>query len=181
MGVKFNSTACMTAFREHVIATLLVIQESYKVLAESHMLTPEGREDLTSGEIVVLGDYIMANVIGGADAAMDEWGVGSLMDEANPALSAYKASSLWNPARYDNKIRSRERGPYTNIFGQQQYSESNRGGKDLEEKGGKFAPRPPSHAMQTAARWFVLGEIQGIWLRAMAAFPWGSFIIVTPD
>lgn len=181
MGVKFNSTACMTAFRAHVIATLLTVQESYKVLAESHMITPAGREDLTSEEIAVLGDYIFANVVGGPDAAMDEWGIGSLMDDSNPALAAYKASSLWNPSRHDNTIRSRERGPYTNIYGQQQYSESNVGGIDLEAKGGKFAPRPPSHAMQTAARWFVMGEIQGIWLRAMAAFPWGKFIVVAPD
>lgn len=181
MSVRFDTSACMTAFRAHVIATLLVVQEEYKVLAESHMLTPEGREDLTSEEITVLGDFIMANVSGGAWAAMDEFGKGSEMDPNNPALADYRNSELWNPARFDTTIRSRNRGPYTNIFGERVNSNSNVGGIDLEQKGGKFAPQPPSHAMQTAARWFVIGEVQSIWHRAMAAFPWGNFIVVGPD
>jgi len=181
MSVRFDTSACMVAFRAHVIATLLVVQEEYKALAESHMLTPEGREDLTSEEITVLGDFIMANVSGGADAAMDCFGTGSLMDTSNPALPAYKSSKFWNKYRTGNGIVSRERGSYTNIYGQPAYSNSNVGGIDLEQKGGKFAPRPPSHAMQTAARWFVIGEIQYIWLTAMAAFPWGKYIVVGPD
>jgi hypothetical protein len=181
MGVKFDTAACMTAFRAHVIKTLLVAQEEYKVLAESHMLTPEGREDLTSEEITVLGDFVMANVSGGAWAVMDEMGKGSLMDMENPALDEYRNSDLWNPARYDTTIRSRERGSYVNIFGEMVYSNSNVGGINLEQKGGKFAPQPPSHAMQTAARWMMNGRIQTIWREAMQAFPWGNYIVVTPD
>lgn len=181
MSVRFDSTAAMVAFREHVIATLLMVQQEYLAEAKSHMLTPEGAESLKPEEIALLGDFIVANVSGGAWAAMDEFGRGSLMDNSNPALDAYKASELWNPARYDNTIRSRERGPYTNIFGEQVYSNSNVGGVDLEAKGGKFAPQPPSHAMETAGRWMANGRIQIIWREAMMAFPWGSFIIVTPD
>jgi len=180
MSIRLDYSAWSTAFRAHVIATLLVVQEEYKSLAESHMLG-EGRDDLTSEEITMIGDFYMANVSGGPDAAMDCFGTGSLMDPNNPALDAYKSSDLWNPDRYDNKIRSRSRGPYTNIYGQQAYSGSNVGGIDLEAKGGKFAPRPPSHAMQTAARWMMNGQIQKTWLMAMQSFPWGNFIIATPD
>ena len=185
MSIKFNSAACMTALRAHVIATLLVIQEEYKALAESHMLTPEGQHDLTSEEITILGDFIMANVGGGAWAVMDEWGKGSLMDTSNPALADYKASNMWNPERSDNTIRSRSRAQngmgLTDIFGTPIHSNSNVGGIDLEQKGGKYTPQPPSHAMETAGRWMANGRIQTKWREAMMAFPWGNFIVATPD
>ena len=170
----------MAAFREHVIATLLLIQQEYLAEAKSHMLTPEGAESLKPEEIALLGDFIMANVSGGAWAVMDEMGKGSLMDTENSALDEYRNSALWNPSRYDTTIRSRERGSYVNIFGETVYSNSNVGGIDLEQKGGKFAPQPPSHAMQTAARWMMNGRIQVIWREAMQAFPWGNYIVVTP-
>lgn len=181
MGVKFEGTACMTAFREHIIATLLLIQEEYLAEAKSHMLTPEGAESLKPEEITVLGNFIFANVSGGAWAAMDVFGRGSLMDDSNPALADYRVSEFWNPARYDKKIRSRPRGPYTNIFGETVNSNSNVAGIDIEAKGGKFSPQPPSHALQTAARWMANGRMQKIWQDAIRSFPWGNFIVVTPD
>ncbi len=187
MSVRFDSAACIAAFRSHIIATLLVIQEEYKVLAESHMLTSEGRQDLTSEEIALVGEFIMANVVGGAWAAMDEWGSGSLLDESNPALNDYKNSALWNPLRRDNRIVGRGKGSYTNIFGEQQTSSGNMAGLDLEYLAAQgelqfdIRVQPPSHAMQTAARWMINGRLQTILREAIAAFPWGNFIIAAPD
>ena len=176
----------MAAFRAHVIATLLVVQEEYKVLAKSHMLTPKGCEDLTSEEIAIVGDFIMANVIGGPYAVLDEWGSGSGMDESNPALDEYRNSDRWNPLRTDSRIRGREAGTYTNFFGKQQTSSGRFAGLDLEWLAAKLGfnsinVNPPSHAMQTAARWMMNGRIQSIWREAMMAFPWGNFIVVAPD
>lgn len=146
------------------------------------MLTPEGAESLHADELEVLGNFITAQVVGGAYAAMDNFGRGSLMDENNPALESYKNSGLWNPYRTDdNKIRSRERGSYVNIFGDTVHSKSNVGGIDLEQKGGKFAPQPPSHALETAAKWMRNGRIQMKWQESLRAFPWGRFFIVTKD
>ena len=145
------------------------------------MLTPQGAESLHADEIEVLGNFITAKVVGGAYAAMDEMGKGSLMDETNPALNDYKNSGLWNPARHDNKIRSRNRGSYVNIFGETVESKSNVGGVNLEEKGGKFAPQPPSHALETAARWMKNGRIQAKWQESLRTFPWGRFFVVTKD
>ena len=129
----------------------------------------------------MLGTFITAKVVGGAYAAMDEFGKGSLLDETNPALDNYKNSGLWNPARSDNTIRSRTRGSYVNIFGDTVNSKSNVGGIDLEQKGGKFAPQPPSHAMETAAKWLMVGRLQAKWQESLRAFPWGRFFIVTKD
>ena len=86
------------------------------------MLTPEGKESLHADEIEVLGNFITAQVVGGAYAAMDNFGKGSLMDENNPALESYKNSGLWNPVRHDTTIRGRPKGQYTNIFGETETS-----------------------------------------------------------
>ncbi len=37
MSVTFDTSACMTAFRAHIIAALLLIQEEYLVEAKSHI------------------------------------------------------------------------------------------------------------------------------------------------
>lgn len=183
IGVRFDTAACIAALRLHIIATLTELQTEYLLDAQSHMLTPEGRESLHADEIEVLGNFIAAKVVGGAYAAMDNFGKGSEMDPNNPALDDYKNSGLWNPYRHDNTIRSRERGPYVNIFGETVYSESNIGGINLEEKegDGRFNPQPPSHALETAAKWMRNGRIQAKWQESLRAFPWGRFFVVTKD
>lgn len=158
--------------------------EEYKAYVASEMLTPEGKDDLTTGEIEALGTFLAVNVVGGAWATMDEWGKGSLMDDSNPALAGYKSSGMWNPFRKDdNAIRSRARGSYINIFGETVTSTSNVGGINLEEKegDGRFKPQPPSHAMQTAAEWMRIKRVRQIWVEALQAFPWGRFFVVTQD
>jgi hypothetical protein len=117
---------------------------------------------------------------------MDEFGTGSLMDRSNPALDTYRQSELWNPHRGkhgpdDTAIRSRQAGPYMNIFGDQVVSHAPRPGFNLERLGGKYTPQPPSRAMRTAARWMAAGRAEDIWRKALATFPWGRFIIATPD
>jgi len=180
--VKFNFAACMIALEQHLLATLKLMQAEYLVDAKSHMRTPEGADSLHEGDIQLLAGWLAVTVAGGAYAAMDEFGTGSLMDKSNPALPGYMKSGLWNPARgEDPTIRSRSPGPYTNIFGEEVVSHAARPGYNLEQKGGKYAPQPPSHALQTAAKWMVSTRAIVIWQRALKAFPWGSFIVATVD
>jgi hypothetical protein len=145
------------------------------------MSTQEGAESLHEGEIEAVAGWIATKVVGGAWAAMDNFGTGSLMDSNNPALPDYMKSNIWNPHRKDTTIRSRQRGPYVNIFGETVVSNAANPGYDLEQKGGKYAPKPPSHAMETATRWMMAGRAQEIWQQALLVFPWGKFIIATPD
>jgi hypothetical protein len=109
---------------------------------------------------------------------MDEWGRGSKLDLDNPYLDEYKGSSLWNPARTDTTIRSRSRGWYTNFFGERVYSGSNIAGIDLEKLGDKFSPQPPSHALQTAAKWMASIRMKEAIQNTIRTFPFGRFFVV---
>lgn len=152
------------------------LQQELLLESKQNMLTPMGEGSLHDDEIKDIAGVIVASIVGGAWAAMDEWGTGSLMDESNPALQNYKNSELWNPARTDNKIRTRPKGPYTDIFGNQKVSKAPVEGIDMEELG-IVTPYYPSHAIQTAARWMANGRMQSKIRSVVKSFPFGKFII----
>jgi hypothetical protein len=161
--------------------------EEYKTYVASEMLTPEGKDDLTTGEIEALGTFLAVNVVGGAWATMDEWGTGSEMSLENPALEGYRDSKYWNPRRHDTTIRGRPKGQYTNIFGETKTSSGGMAGLDLEylsnigELPFDIRVQPPSHAMETAARWMRETRVQTIWRESLQAFHWGGFFVITQD
>ena len=185
-GVRFEHAACVLALKQHLLATLLLMREEYLaetiVEARRNMWSREGVESLHEGEIEALTGWLATSIVGGAYAAMEEFGRGSRMDRDNPALPGYMESKQWNPYREDDlAIRSRKAGPYKNIFGETVVSTAKNPGYNLEQKGGKYAPQPPRHALQTTARWMMTGRAQEIWQTALTTFPWGRFIIATPD
>jgi hypothetical protein len=151
-----------------------------ELLAESkqRMLTSEGQESLHDNDILDIANVIIAGISGGAWAAMDEFGTGSWMDRSNPALKSYINSKVWNPVRYGYKIRSRPDAPgQVDIFGDP-VNGKGKGGVDLEALG-VVEPQPPSHAIQTAARWMANGRFQRKIKNTIAAFPMGRFFIVS--
>ena len=152
------------------------LQQEMLSEAQQRMQTPEGANDLRAEEIEEVAGVIVASVIGGAWATMDEWGTGSLMDTSNPALNDYKNSSMWNPARHDTKIRSRPDAPgQINIFGNP-VNGRGKGGVDLEVTG-VVKPSPPSHALQTAARWMANGRMRSKIQEIIQSFPYSRFIV----
>jgi hypothetical protein len=176
MSIKFNSQGCVLALKAELVLSMKGLQQELLSEAKARMLTSEGMESLKDEDIVDIANVISVSIFGGAWAAMDEWGTGSLMDESNPALEDYKSSLAWNPARPDNKIRSRpNRAGQTDIFGRN-VNGRGKGGYDLETSG--FAvPTPPSHAVQTAARWMKNGRMREVIKRTICSFPFYKFII----
>ncbi len=177
--ITFDSVACVNALRTELIICMKQIQQELLSDAKSGMLTPQGKESLSADDITEVANVIIAGITGGAWAAMDEHGTGSLMDTDNPALDDYKNSPLWNPFRNDTSIRSRKRGSYTNIFGEQVNSRSNVGGINLEPKGGAFAPKPASHAIETAMKWMATGSMQEAVKSTLSNFKFSKFFIIT--
>jgi len=164
--LKFYYPACFEALKKEIKLAIIRLQRIFLEEAKSGMRTPEGAESLELGEIEELANYYSAKIIGGAYAAMDNYGTGSLMADTdeNPALKEYMESGLWNPVREDKAIVGRPEGQYTNIFGEIQYSSGRKEGELLEEK---YPPSPPSYAIETALRWMVTdgtldNEIQNI-------------------
>jgi len=185
MTIKLDSTRAMVAFQKHITVYLLAIREELLNDAQATMQTPEGRMDLTNGDIKIITGYVSASITGGTQATMDEWGTGSLMDTDNPALSSYRSSNRWNPARYDLKRRGRPAGRYTDIFGKVRTSRGKARGLDLElmAREGKipksYLPTPPSHAMKNAFRWLANGRFQWYLQKVITTFPWGKYLKVT--
>jgi len=186
MSIRYDAQGCIDLLRQFLIIALKKLSLEYLAEAKSHMLTPKGAESLHEGEAEEVANVITTAIVGGAWAAMDEWGTGSMMDyQNNPAFEKYMNSGLWNPARHDLARRGRPAGEYVNIFGETKTSKGKLAGVDLErlaregKTSQKFLPTPPSHAMQTAARWLRINRVQTVIKEVLKSFPWKKFIITT--
>lgn len=172
----------MVMLRQRLMVALKQLQgELLREAQTAPMQTREGAESLHEGALYEIADTLVAEVVGGAWAAMSEWGTGSRMDISNPALEHYMDGDLWNPYRNDIAIRSRDSrdNPYVDIFGKTRKTRSRRGGINLEKhKSGKYKPIPPSHALRTAARWMRQGRLQQVLSQAVSGMPWHKFVVV---
>lgn len=175
MSIRFDSAGAERDFRTALIAAMKQLQEELLNEEQSGMKTAKGREDLKLGDIEEVASIVTAEVVGGAWAAMDAWGTGSLMDTSNPAYPIYRASDLWNPERPDTAIRGRPKGEYTNIFGKKRKSPGTKAGQILEGSP-RFAPQAPSYAVRDAMRWMQNGRMQEVLGQLLATFPWGRYI-----
>lgn len=185
--LKLNTDALVNDLRQKCIEALKQAQDElfYDTLFE--VTLPEAMTDYERTEIAEeIAGLLTCSVTGGAWAVMDEWGTGSLMDLDNPFLSDYWNSELWNPARKDTAIRTRPKGTYTDIFGNEQEAEGRNPGFNLERElnnpNRKHPPNilltPPSHAMQQAIGWLRAGGFNIILRRVLQDLDVGKYIEV---
>jgi hypothetical protein len=189
MSVRFDKTACLSALRTCLATAIKKAQREYLNEIRSGVKHPEAYDDWKASDIEEAAGVIAGEVIGGPWAIMDTYGRGSRMDASNPALEEYRQSEYWNPARPDLYIRGRPKGTYVDIFGRQRESKGNMEGVNLEELDakmparfkGNFEPWPPSKAFQVATQVMENGRFRETIQQAVDSFPWGDFIIATPD
>ncbi len=180
MSVMFDKMACLSALRTCLATAIKKAQQEYLNEIRSGVKQAGAGEDWEASDIEEAAGFIAGEVIGGAWAILDTYGRGSLMDTSNPALGEYRNSEYWNPARQDLAIRSRPNKPgQINIFGES-VNGLGKGGHLLEDKPG-FEPWPPSKAFQVATQVMENGRFCEIVQQAVDSFPWGDFVIVTPD
>jgi hypothetical protein len=177
MGIRFDGTGCANALKAALVVAMVDLRSLLLAEAVQNMQTDDGKASLHEGDIEIVANVITASIVGGAWAALDEFGSGSEMDLFNPALPKYVGGKLWNPARgRDLTIRSRPDAPgQTDIFGKP-VNGKGKGGIDLEELGVVNAQQP-SHAIQTAMRWMRNGEMRSKIHSVVSTFPFGRFII----
>jgi hypothetical protein len=130
--------------------------EEYFQEIRFQMRSPSGKDDLDAKSMDDLqAGMLRRQVIGGAWAIIDSWGMGSKMDKSNPFLAEYMDSSLFNPLRSGYEIVGRPPGSYVNIFGETTESSGSMAGSSVESF---IQPREPSKAFQQAWQWFKKGE-----------------------
>ena len=176
--IYFDVHTCMTAFGEHLGKYAAQARDEIYNDAQQGLKTKEAKGELLKDDVHVIAGIVTTAVTGGVWTVLDEFGTGSLLDESNPALVAYKASRMWNPARQDHKIRTRPNKPgQINIFGKPVKGRG-KGGFDLEAAG-VVKPQAPSHALRNAIKWMNNGRFRKILNQAVATFPWHQYVNVT--
>lgn len=153
-NLYFNSQAAFEDLKRRISDIADDILDEYFAEINNRMQTFKGRNDLEKYKENV-GNVFKRSVIGYADAIIDSYGTGSLLDTSNEALSSYKSSALWNPLRLGNQIVGRRKGTYRNIYGELSYSKGNMAGRPIEHI---VKPKAPSYAFQNAWIMYVKGK-----------------------
>ena len=160
MRLYVDKNVIIQEFKKAFIKELKKSEPRLKSEIESKFATGIGRKrgEISIEDIRDLNNEIIASISANTEALMDNYGTGSKMDLSNPLLSEYIASDAWNNyrTRADTRIRGRDAGSYTNVFGETVESSGAFAGQILENRkiksktGGyiEIKPQDPSHAIE---------------------------------
>ena len=167
MRLYVDKNIIIQEFKKAFIKELKKSEPRLKSEIESKFATGIGRKrgEISIEDIKDLNNEIIASISANAEALMDNYGTGSKMDLSNPLLSEYIASDAWNNyrTRADTRIRGRDAGSYTNVFGEIVESSGAFAEQDLENRkiksktGGyiEIKPQDPSHAIEEGMQWYM--------------------------
>lgn len=148
MRLVFDGTAFLSDAMDILRNTLSKVNNDFYAKADE----PDSKiseAKLSGAEIEAVCEFY-------ADAIMDSFGTGSLMDAENKFWDDYMSSGLYNPKRSSRPgdyIRGRPPGEYTDIYGNPATSSGKRAGIKIEnqtEGKGRFKPKPASRKIQNA-------------------------------
>lgn len=167
MRLYVDKNIIIQEFKKTFIEELKKSESRLKSEIESKFATGIGRKrgEISIEDIRDLNNKIIASISANTEALMDNYGTGSKMDLSNPLLSEYIASDAWNRyrSRSDTRIRGRDAGSYTNVFGEIVESSGAFAGQVLEnrkiksENGGyiEIKPQDPSHAIEEGMKLYM--------------------------
>lgn len=154
--IYFDSNAASQHFTQEMLNTAEDILDSFRREATQGL---ENFNDTKTELPKEIKGFIIGKVFFYADAIMESYGTGSLIDRNNPFLSEYINNANFNRFRDKNNlyIAARKHGePYTNIYGEKQVGGGNNPGFNLEKTGiEKYQPKSPKYTIQQAEDWYV--------------------------
>lgn len=153
--LHFDHKLASQMFTQHM---LLTANRIIALVAEEGTQGLQHADDISVKRAEERNNVITAQVFFYADAVMESFGTGSLMDMSNPALKGYMNSDYWNQLRSKSNPAIVTRNPgetYTDIYGGQRVGGAARGGINLEKSGNPmYKPKKPKYSIQRMEDWY---------------------------
>lgn len=178
IALRFNGQKFYDDLYDKLHGTLLTVLDRFFREATAGLGTAGKLDSERDGIVELLDTYIRAQCSFYADALMDSYGTGSLMDKDNQYFDEYAKSGLYNTARGESPggpILGRGK-TYVNIYGEEVETSGWNRGKNLEgryirdEETGELIyiePKRPSYSIQNAEAWLMQNDRQTYMERAI--------------
>lgn len=153
--LHFDHEAASKLFTEYM---LLTANQIITLVAEDGTQGLTNSDDISVEQAEERNGIITAQVFFYADAIMESFGTGSLMDMSNPALKDYMSSEYWNRLRSKSNPAILTRNPgetYTDIYGVERVGGADRPGVNLEKSWNPlYQPQAPKYSIQRMEDWY---------------------------
>jgi len=184
MGLKFDTEK----LKKEILSVLQIELETalnqWEEEVKKNLRSDKFKSNATvSHQIMKEGKSILAYLKANAYTLADTYGTGSLMSDDNPWLAEYKAGDYWNDQRKGKEIVGRKEGHYTDIFGNEHYSQGKLAGDPLEghhtSSGELIEAVAPSKALDIAEEWLYNQWLPQAYSRTVQKVNFADFLIET--
>lgn len=166
IALRFNGQKFYDDLYDQLHNTMLQVLDRFFREATSGLSSVGKADSNRDGIVELLDTKIKAQCSFYAEALMDSYGTGSLMDKSNPYFVEYARSEFYNQSRGSSPGspiigRGKE---YTNIYGETIKTSGRNKGRNLEgqyirdKETGELVyiePKRPSYSIQNAEKWLM--------------------------